>query len=442
MTPRLAALQALLAIEQGGITLAAALEQARRHVQDDRDRGLMVELATGTLRWRAELNALLAACSSRPIETLTPPIRAILQLTAYQLEHLDRIPAHAAIHEAVEMARAAGEPRAAGFVNAVLRTLQRTRAAVTLPDRQSPLAFLSTTLSHPSWLVERWVARHGFDAAERWCRFNNSAPDVTVRSIGRWTADELLSRIQAIEPAAAPARFVGDAIVLPPGTLGQLPRGLSDELLVQDEASQIVAHAVGAAPGQHVLDLCAAPGAKTIVLSQAIDARGRLIACDYRASRVRLLGRLLRRAGAGALVVRLDATQRLPFGPIFDRVFVDAPCSGLGIIRRDPDLKWARQPAELAGFALAQQRMLAQAAEVVAPAGRVIYATCSSEPDENDEVVDAFLASRSDFVDAPVVFGPAVRGGERLVDARGRLRTLPFRDGLDAFFAAAVAKRV
>jgi 16S rRNA (cytosine967-C5)-methyltransferase len=442
MTPRLAALQVLLAIEQGGITLAAALEQARRQVPDDRDRGLTVELATGTLRWRAELNALLAACSTRPIEKLTPPIRAILQLTAYQLEHLDRIPAHAALHEAVEMTRAAGEPRAAGFVNAVLRTFQRTRAALKLPDREAPLAFLSTTLSHPSWLVERWVARHGFDAAEQWCRFNNSAPEVTIRSVGRWTASELLARIRDIEPAAAPARFVGDAIVLPPGTLGQLPSEVSDELLVQDEASQIVAHAVGAAPGQHVLDLCAAPGAKTIVLSQALDGRGRLVACDYRASRVRLLGRMLHRAGADARVVRLDATQPLPFGAIFDRVFVDAPCSGLGIIRRDPDLKWSRQPGDLAGFALAQQRMLAQAAEVVAPGGRLIYATCSSEPDENDDVVDAFLAKRSDFAEAPLVFGPTVRASEPLVDDRGRLRTLPFRDGLDAFFAAALVRRV
>jgi 16S rRNA (cytosine967-C5)-methyltransferase len=141
-------------------------------------------------------------------------------------------------------------------------------------------------------------------------------------------------------------------------------------------------------------------------------------------------------------VVRLDATQPLPFGAIFDRVFVDAPCSGLGIIRRDPDLKWSRQPGDLAGFALAQQRMLAQAAEVVAPGGRLIYATCSSEADENDDVVDAFLAKRSDFAEAPLVFGPTVRASEPLVDDRGRLRTLPFRDGLDAFFAAALVRRV
>ena len=446
--PRLAALRVLQAVERGRTTLAAELERARRFVPDGRDRALLVELSAGTLRWRAALDARLARCSRRRLETLLPSIRGILRLAAYQLDYLDRIPAHAVLNEAVEMTRAAGEPRAAGFVNGVLRTLLRQRRELALPPRPSPnanrqsqLEYLSVTLSHPEWLVARWLDRYGFEAVERWCQFNNSAPTVTVRAIGPSDAQALLVELKTAGVDAVPAPFVAEAMTLPAGALGRIPAPLADRLLVQDEASQIVAHAVAAAPGQRVLDLCASPGGKALVLWADIAGDGQLVAADVRPSRVRLLQHTLQRGGCHAPVIALDATRPLPFGAVFDRVFVDAPCSGLGIVRRDPDLKWSRQPEDLTAFAAVQRRMLAQAAEVVSPGGRLVYATCSSEPEENEAVAEAFAAHDARFVPVPVSFGPAVATGARFVDARGFLRTLPFRDELDAFFGAALVRR-
>jgi 16S rRNA (cytosine967-C5)-methyltransferase len=187
-----------------------------------------------------------------------------------------------------------------------------------------------------------------------------------------------------------------------------------------------VAHTVGAASGEHVLDVCAAPGGKTVVMFEDMSRTGCLIAGDRRFARLRVLRGVLDHAGAAVPVVGLDATRALPLAPIFDRVLLDAPCSGLGTLSRDPDVKWT---------------MLKHAAEAVRPGGRLIYATCSSEPEENEAVVDAFLAFDTRFQAEPASPGSQVANGQSLVDARGFLRTWPFRDGLDAFFAAVLVRR-
>jgi 16S rRNA (cytosine967-C5)-methyltransferase len=451
---RLVAVRVLLALERHHTTLAAELERERPQTADDRDRALLFELTAGTLRWRNELDAILQTCSRRPIADLSAQVRTVLRLGAYQLRHLDRIPAHAIVHESVELIRGLGQARAAGFVNAVLRTLTRQGAAVRLPPRPSPdapradlLAYLSTSLSHPEWLVARWLDRHGFDAAARWCEFNNHPPDVTVRVLAPARVDETVAAIVAAGVSATPATWVSDAIRLPPGGLGHVPAELRSHLLVQDEASQIVALAVGAAPMDRILDTCASPGGKTVVMAGAMAGRGLLVACDHRPGRVRLLSATLNRvaaaepAGASVMIVRLDATRPLPFGPVFDRVLVDAPCSGLGTVRRDPDVKWTRTAADLAGFAVTQRALLAAAADVLRPGGSLVYATCSSEPEENEDVVDACLAARPDLALGRLQPGPLVARGADLIDDRGMLRTLPFRDGLDAFFAALLVRR-
>jgi 16S rRNA (cytosine967-C5)-methyltransferase len=324
----------------------------------------------------------------------------------------------------------------------------RDRTSIALParpkpgdDRSSALAYLSVSLSHPEWLVDRWLTRYPFDAVERWCRFNNAPPDVTIRPIGELGAGQLLRELEAAGVTVMPGRFVTGAIRLPPGALTRLPQGIRGSVVIQEEASQIVAHGVGAQPGERVLDVCAAPGGKTVLIAAAMAGRGLLVAGDVRPARVRLLRAMLARARIAAPIVQLDALRPVPFGAAFDRVFVDVPCSGLGTLRRDPDLEWARQPDDLPRFAAAELQILTNAARAVRPGGVLIYATCSSEPQENDEVVDRFLGARPDFVEEPVRPGPEIAGAAGLVDARGRLRTLPFRDDLDAFFAAAFRRQ-
>jgi len=445
---RLAAVKVLAAVERGRTTLAAELERARPDIASGRDRGLFFEIVAGTLRWQKELDALLAQCSRRPLADLDANVRAIVRIGAYQVRHLDRVPVHAVVHESVELARGLGHPRAAGFVNAVLRTLWRQRTRLQLPpmppaeaERTAAIAYLSVTLSHPEWLVARWLDRHSFDEVERWCRFNNTAPEVTVRPLGALRHDELAAALETAGISHSAARFVKHAIRLAPGAFTRLPPRLRGTVVIQEEASQIVAHAAGARPGERILDVCAAPGGKTVIFAADMRSEGLLVAGDVRRNRVRLLSATLARAQINAPVVQLDGLGPLPFGPVFDRVVVDVPCSGLGTLRRDPDLKWSRRPDDLPRFARAELQILTNASSGVRPGGTLVYATCSSEPEENDEVADRFLDGQRDFVPASVEFGPELDGADRLVDARGRLRTLPFRDDLDAFFAAAFRRK-
>ena len=445
---RVAAARLLLAIERGRTTLGAELEHARVGLASREDRGLLFELAAGTLRWRAELDALIAHASGRPVARLQVEERTVLRLGAYQLFHLPRIPTRAVVHESVEVVRALGASRAAGLVNAVLRALSRLDPTSVLPprpldaSRPAQLAYLAITLSHPAWIVERWLHRFGFEATERWCQFNNAAPGIAVRSLGVMDAKALLQSIRAAGLEADAAPYVHDAIRLGPGTLGRMTRALRDAVVVQAEGAQIVARAADVRPGEVVLDVCAAPGGKTLVLAAdlalAHDRRSRLIAGDFRPQRVALLGQTLRRAGVTAPVVAHDATRPLPYRPIFDCVVLDAPCSGLGTLSRDPDLKWSRTESELPRFAAVEHAMLDEAARLVKPGGRLLYATCSSEPDENQEVVTRFLERTPQFAPSPLS-PESTFGG--MVDAQGFLATRPDRDGIDAFFAAMLVRR-
>jgi 16S rRNA (cytosine967-C5)-methyltransferase len=448
---RVAAARVLLGVDRQGATLGGALDDARARVAPA-DRGLIVELATGVLRWRNELDAVIASAARRSVREIEPDILTVLRLGTYQLRHLDRVPAHAVVHASVESVRTLGHKSGAGLVNAVLRSIIRRGPAIGLPARpadgaaiDAQIRYLSTTMSHPAWLVRRWIERYGFDAAETWCRFNNAAPEVTVRSLDGRAAGEVIDELRAAGIAAEPAPFVSDAVRLAPGVLGDIPPLVRDRLWVQDEASQLVARMAAVVPGERVLDVCAAPGGKTMVLADDLQcgrlddtaATGALIAADHRAGRVTLLCETLVRAHRHVPVVRLDARVGLPFGAIFDCVLLDAPCSGLGTLRREPDLKWTRNAADLPALAAAQLAMLRTSAESVRPGGRLVYATCSSEPEEDVQVVDAFLAADPRFTSAR----PEGRVPAELLDDRGHLTTRPDVHGLEAFYAAVLVRR-
>ena len=448
MTPvRLAAARVLLQVDAGQLTLASALDRARGGIEDDRDRALLVEVTAGVLRWRAALDAAIGAHSRRALDTLAPEVRAALRLGAYQLRHLARVPAHASVSESVELTRALGHPAAAGFVNAVLRRIAESRDApvpAVDADAASPLAVqvshLSTRLSHPAWLVERWLARYGFADTAAWLEFNNRTPEMTVRVSWPIPVEDAVAAIRVAGLEAEPGRYAHRAIRLPAGTLGRLPAGIRESVEIQDEVSQLVGAIVAPAPGHRVLDVCAAPGGKTLVMAERLDGRGLLVAADARPARVRLLRQTVTRAATPVHVVALDGRQPLPFGAVFDRVLLDAPCSGVGTLRRDPDLKWSRRDADIARLAQDQARMIQAAAAVLRPGGMLVYATCSPEPEENDAVVDAFLDTRPDFRLVPPPATDEAPAIASLVDSRDFLRTLPFRDGLDAYVAACLVR--
>lgn len=447
---RAAAHRVLRDVHSGRCDLPQAQARARRALDDPRDRALAAEIAIGTLRWRAALDCVLAQASSRALDTLDPDVLDVLRAAAYQLRHLQRVPAHAVVHDAVALTRTTARARAAGFVNAVLRTLAGRPQAAALPtrpagagrvgglDRQRALAWLATTQSHPRWLVERWLDRYGFDAAARWTSFNNAAAPITIRANTlRISPPALAEQLASRGVEVAPGRWSPAALIVTRGNPLATDLAAAGLFQIQDEASQIVAELVRARPAERVLDACAAPGGKTVAIAGAMANRGLLVAGDRRPARLALLADRLARCGCGnTRTVRLDARGPLPFGAVFDRVLVDAPCSGLGTLRRDPDIRWRRRPDELQALGRLQSALLAGAATVVAPGGRLVYATCSGEPEENQDVVEAFLEREAEFRVEP----PVAPHLEALVDAGGRLRTLPHRDGLEAFFAVVLRR--
>ena len=443
---RLAAVRVLMALDAGRTTLTAEIERERPDLSDRRDRALFLELAAGVTRWQAALDARIAAHSARPVSDLEPEVRAVLRTAAYQLHHLERIPEHALVHESVEIVRALRRARATGFVNAVLRSMVRGRGQPSpLPprpadpsDTEAALDYLAITLSHPRWLVSRWLQRVGFDACESWCLFNNTSPEVTVRAISR--SENIGSLLEREGVTAVPSRYVRGALKLPPGSLGKVSTLTRGKLLIQDEGSQLVAVLAGGRPGELVLDTCASPGGKTLTLLDAVEPGGTVIAGDLRPARVALLRSTLERAGRHAHVLTLDAGQPLPFVSGFDRVLLDAPCSGLGTLRRDPDIKWHRRPQDLPALAAAQLTMLEHAAAVVRPGGAIVYATCSSEPEENDAVIDQFLARATEYHLARLDPGQSLPDAATMIDARGMLHSTPAQ-GLDAFFAALLIRK-
>jgi len=432
-----------------GDDLPAVLTQYRDVLPDPRDRALVTDLTTGTLRWQAALDHLLALVIDRPLARLDREVHTVLRLGAYQLVFLDRVPPSAAVHESVTLVRRAGKSSAAGFVNAVLRKVAVIEPSVVLPavpsvssDREAQLAYLSITCSHPRWLVERWLERDGFTATLDWVRFNNLAPPLTLRvNRLRTTLATLAERLAEHGVRTTPTRFALEGLTVVEGNPYRTPAAQKGLFLAQDEASQLVTELVDAHPGHWVLDTCAAPGVKTTALSAAIGTSGQLVAGDLRPARLRLLRSTLDSLGGAASIVQLDLKRGVPCQPVFDRVLVDAPCSGLGTIRRDPDIRWRRKPADLTQLSKKQHAMLRQAARVVRPGGRLIYATCSSEPEENHAVVRAFLndhamfraLSREEQHTLPV-------GLLRVLDHDGWLVTKPARHGLEAFFAVALER--
>jgi 16S rRNA (cytosine967-C5)-methyltransferase len=441
---RVAAYEILLAVSAGRADLPAAIASARNGLPDDRDRALAAEIANGVQRWRSALDHLIVELSNRSLDRLDPEVVEILRLGAYQLLHLTRVPAAAVVDDAVNLARRAGKTSATGLVNAVLRAMSRRRNNLPLPARpQDPgnrtavLDYFSVTLSHPLWLVARWYERLGFDVTEAWLRFNNSPAPLTLRA-NRLALDpqSLADRMKAEGVDVRPGRFAPDSLLVEAGRPSRGSGIGAAWFVVQDEASQLVGMLASAAPGARVLDTCASPGGKTTAIAAAMGNAGLLIACDVRRRRVDLLRNTVTATGAtNVRIVQADLMRPLPFSRPFDSVVVDAPCSGLGILRRDPDIRWRRRESDLLPLASDALTMLGHAAEAVAPGGRLIYATCSSEPEENDAVVRAFLAADARFIQIDArTAAPGLPAA--VVDGQGFLRTEPHRHNLEAFFGA------
>lgn len=435
---RSAAFAILRRVEEEGayasVLLAATDEEMRAE-----DRALCYELVMGCLRWQLRLDSLIQHYASRKADGLDAPVRRALRLGLYQLRFLTRIPASAVVNESVNLAYAARVRSAAPFVNAVLRR------AVREPDYDpaslitDPLARIAVETSHPAWLIERWANAFGLDTAKAFAAANNETPPVAFRLTHSEPAEQVLEQLRTEGATLTPSRIAPDAwrIEGASAKLRQLSR--RGGVYIQDEASQLVAHALEALSGARVLDVCAAPGSKTTHVAALTPDLQVLVAGDVHAHRLRVVREACERLSINVVQFALyDATAPLPFtAGTFDRVLVDAPCTGTGTLRRNPEIQWRISPSDAAELSTRQQRILKNAAQAVASGGRLIYSTCSVEREENEMVVAAFLQANDRFTPARLSSVPPILQNELGTTAR----TWPQRDGTDGFFIAAFERR-
>ena len=440
---RAVAARVLVRVETEGAFADLALDaELNRAGAGARDAALATELVYGTLRWQRYLDWILGPHSRRPLARLDPRPRALLRMTVYQLVHLDRVPPFAAVDDAVSLARQRAKPGVPEFVNAVLRSFTRRGAREREPAPPAdPIDALAVRCSFPTRLARRWVERYGAEEAGALMRALNERPPLTLRANTLSTTREALAaRLRDEERVeTTPTRYAPEGLIAnQPGRPGAWRSFAEGAFVVQDEASMLVGRLLEPKAGDTVVDACAAPGTKTTHLAQLMDNRGRIIALDPQPARLALVHEAAVRLGITIVEIHDGSVQGLAprFAAACDAVLVDAPCTNLGVLRRNPEVKWRRQPADVAASAARQREILAAAATMLRPGGRLVYATCSLEPEENVGVVRTFLAERSDFaVDTPRAFAPPL-------DGDGMLRCLPHQTGTDGFTAVRLRRMV
>ena len=404
------------------------------------DRALTQELTLGTLRWQGTIDYFIERYGDRPIKKLDPPVLIALRLGIYQLRYLSRIPPSAAVNESVNLVKLARTTSAAPMVNAVLRRAVRHMEDQPGAELNDPLDRLAVSSSHPSWLVKRWIAAFGLEETRRLALANNATPPLAFRvntlgSAVDATIEQLESEgLTVKESAVAPGAFVVES-----GPSAALVRAAErGAVYIQDAASQLVSLLLDPRPGERILDLCAAPGSKSSHIAALAGGECWVLACDLYPSRLVTLAATCKRLGIESVApLAADATRKLPLIadlPQFDRVLIDAPCSGTGTLRRNPEIKWRLQEPDIQRLAEMQVTLLARATETLKRGGRLVYSTCSIERDENEVVVQRFLASGAPFRIATIDARPNCMTDE------GFVRTFPHRQGTDGFFAAVLER--
>jgi 16S rRNA (cytosine967-C5)-methyltransferase len=436
---RIVAFEVLLRVDAGGAYASRALDAAlaAAGALDPREAGLATELVYGTLRRALSLDAALAPHSRRPIAELDPGARVALRLGAYQLLHLET-PAHAAVGETVSLAKRVDHGRAAGYVNAVLRALSRApRAPAPPPLSSDPAGHVAVAEAVPRWLAEEWVAWLGPEEALALARGMNAPAPLCARSPER---DALLARARAAGLAAEPTARSPDGIVLAGASVADLARAAgAAPFQIQDEAAQLVSlFAAGHLRGQKasVLDACAAPGGKAFHLAELLAPGSEVVAVELHPRKADELAREAARRRLPVRVVCADASRPVPglAEASFDAVLVDAPCAGLGTLRRHPELKLRRAPEDLARMAALQRPILAAMARYARPGAPVTYSVCSLSRAEGPEIAAGMLAQGFRRSPAPVGLPGDV------LTAEGDLLTLPHRHGTDGFYASRLVR--
>ncbi|WP_274361548.1 16S rRNA (cytosine(967)-C(5))-methyltransferase RsmB [Paenibacillus thermotolerans] len=442
------ALQALLSVEAEGAYSNLALNEAlQKHRPEPREAALATELVYGTIQRKNTLDTVLNRFINKGVEKLQPWVRSLFRLSAYQLLYLDRVPAHAAVSEAVAIAKRRGHQGISGMVNAVLRNVLRT------PDPLQPqpdwtaserIAFVH---SHPEWLVKRWIGQFGEETAANIAAANNEPPSVSIRANTlRISRDELLRKLTSAGIDAKPSDVSPSGIVVKGAGNMAHSQWYKDGLCtIQDESSMLVASALAPPPKARVLDCCAAPGGKTTHLAELMGGEGTVVSCDIHPHKRELIESNVKRLELSNVETHtIDATKLAGKFPenSFDAVLLDAPCSGFGVIRRKPDIKWSKRPEDVKEIAGLQHDILTSIHGLLRPGGTLVYSTCTLDAEENERQIERFLSEYPMFeLDDSIARYVPQEVAARCAIAPGQLRVLPHYFGSDGFFIARLRKK-
>lgn len=443
--PRHIAYEILRDAGQPRVTLDQALDCRDADISGmpPKDRALCHAIVFGVLRHRGRLDHLIRAFSDRPFERLDSGVVEVLRLTLFQLVFLDRVPDFAAIDTGVELAKKRAGRSSGGFVNAVLRRAAREQDDLALPPATGPLSpYLKVHFSIPKWLGTRWVKTYGKNRTMDLCRTLMEMPPLTLRTnMLKCSRQDLAARMQqegitTEETPLSPAGLNIETQGQPPADLPGYSEG---NFQVQDEAAQLVTQILAPGPGERVLDACAGLGGKSCHMAQLMENRGQVLAADVDPVKLERLGTEARRMGISIIRTKpLDITGATinVVGGFFDRVLVDAPCSGIGVIRRNPDTRWKRSVKDIQRNAARQKKILNAAASLVRPGGTLVYAVCSCEPEENEAVISHFLSKRKDFSPDRGAVALTIPGLDLKDSQAAWFKTFPSPGGMDGFFAA------
>lgn len=440
------AMDILVRVEQQMAYSNIALNQALQKANLPRNEaGLVTELVYGTIQRLNTIDYLLNRFLSKGVKKLEPWVRNLLRLSLYQIQFLDRIPPHAAVNEAVTIAGRKGHKGISGMVNAVLRNMLRQPEKLQIPTDVPTIQKIALTYSHPEWMVQRWLDQYGEDETIRMCESNNKPPHTSIRVNSRRISPEQLivqldeQGIDAVSSAIAP-----DGIVVQSGgNMAMTPWYTEGDISVQDESSMLVARIVDPQPGMMVLDCCAAPGGKTTHMAELMNDEGTIVAYDIHDHKKQLIDAQAKRLHLNSVQARVGDARELAHElaeHTFDRILLDAPCSGLGVIRRKPDLKWAKQESDISEIQAIQFTILNQIHRLLKPGGSLIYSTCTTDYEENQAVIHHFLEVHPEFSLDDTVTQQLPELASRLV-GDGMVQILPQHYESDGFFIARLRKQ-
>ena len=406
---------------------------------EERDRALLTEIVYGTLRWRGKIDAELAKYLYRALSGTDARVRNLLRLTCYQLFFLDRVPDYAAVSEAVEIAKLYGGEKTARFVNGVLRNLLRSKPRSPIRSGNQSNSSLADEYSHPEWLVKMWTAEFGLESAITLMRANNEKPPLVVRANSlKCTREQLLELLIKAGVTAKPTRQSPQGISLQwSGAVENVPGFVEGLFQMQGESSQLIAALLSALPGERILDACAAPGGKATHIAETMKDRGEIIAIDKSAAGIGKLRQNLTRLGINSVrPYRADVSHQIDdeLGGPYDRILVDAPCSGFGTLRSHPEIKWHRDPGDVRRLRALQSKILDCVAPHLRLGGILVYATCTLTAEENERNVESFLARHPGF-ELENAAGYLPNQAQQMTK-KNYFEALPNRDNTDGFFAA------